>query len=83
MLGCTPKEHTAKALGLLEGALATVPNHIAAIHYYIHLVEASDLPQRAEPYADRLRGAAPDADTSCTCPRTSIYASAGTKMCLR
>jgi tetratricopeptide (TPR) repeat protein len=55
--GRTPTEHAAKALGLLEGALATAPNHIAAIHYYIHLVEASDRPQRAESYADRLRGA--------------------------
>jgi tetratricopeptide (TPR) repeat protein len=55
--GRTPKENTTKALELLEAALATAPDHIAAIHYYIHLVEASDRPQRAEPYADRLRGA--------------------------
>ena len=55
--GCTAKEHTPQALKLLEGALATHSDHIAAIHFYIHLVEASDRPQRAEPYADRLRGA--------------------------
>src|SRR4029077_3919802 len=30
-------------------------------HYYIHAVEASDRPGRAEPYADRLRGAVPGA----------------------
>ncbi len=59
--GRTPKEHTARALRLLEGALATHPDHIAAIHFYIHLVEASDRPERAEPHADRLRGAVPGA----------------------
>lgn len=59
--GRTPKEHTVLALGLLEGALAAHPDHIAAIHFYIHLVEASDRPERAEPYADRLRGAVPGA----------------------
>src|SRR5262249_52775074 len=31
------------------------------IHLYIHAVEASDRPGRAEPYADRLRGAIPNA----------------------
>jgi tetratricopeptide (TPR) repeat protein len=31
------------------------------MHYYIHAVEASDRPERAEPYADRLRGAIPGA----------------------
>ena len=59
--GRTPKQDTAPALGLLEGALAARPDHIAAIHFYIHLVEASDRPERAEPYADRLRSAAPGA----------------------
>jgi tetratricopeptide (TPR) repeat protein len=59
--GRAPKEHTALALRLLEEALAAHPDHIAAIHFYIHLVEASDRPERAEPYADRLRGAVPEA----------------------
>lgn len=59
--GRTGKEHTREALRLLEAALAKNPDHIAAIHFYIHLVEASDRPQRAEPYADRLRGAVPGA----------------------
>ena len=45
----------------LERVLARSPNHPGAIHYYIHAVEASDRPQRAEPYADRLRGAIPGA----------------------
>ena len=59
--GRAAKEHTPQALKLLESALAAHPDHIAAIHFYIHLVEASDQPQRAEPYADRLRGAVPGA----------------------
>ena len=45
----------------LERVLARDPNHPGAIHYYIHAVEASDRPERAEPYADRLRGAIPGA----------------------
>jgi hypothetical protein len=45
----------------LERVLARDPNHPGAIHYYIDAVEASDRPERAEPYADRLRGAIPGA----------------------
>lgn len=59
--GRTAKEHTPEAVRLLERALAKNPGHIAAIHFYIHLVEASDKPQRAEIYADRLRGQVPAA----------------------
>ncbi|MFH1342173.1 MAG: tetratricopeptide repeat protein [Pseudomonadota bacterium] len=45
----------------LERVLARNPDHTGAIHLYIHAVEASDRPKRAEPYADRLRGAIPGA----------------------
>ena len=45
----------------LERVLARSPDHMGAIHFYIHAVEASDRPKRAEPYADRLRGAIPGA----------------------
>jgi hypothetical protein len=45
----------------LERVLARNPSHYGAIHFYIHAVEASDRPKRAEPYADRLRGAIPGA----------------------
>lgn len=38
----------------LERALAQNPNHPGAIHLYIHAVEASDRPERAEAGADRL-----------------------------
>lgn len=45
----------------LEGVLAKDPNHAGAIHLYIHFVEASDRPERAEPYADRLAALMPGA----------------------
>ena len=53
----TPKGNGAEIVATLERALASNPDHAAAIHLYIHAVEASSTPERAEPYADRLRGA--------------------------
>jgi tetratricopeptide (TPR) repeat protein len=52
--GVEPKGRTEEILALLEGVLARDPDHPGAIHLYIHAVEASSRPQRAEPYADRL-----------------------------
>ena len=52
--GAKPKGRTADIVATLERVLAAHPDHPGAIHYYIHAVEASDRPQRAEPYADRL-----------------------------
>jgi tetratricopeptide (TPR) repeat protein len=59
--GAEPNPPSAPILPTLERVLAKDPNHAGAIHLYIHAVEASDRPQRAEPYADRLRGAMPGA----------------------
>jgi tetratricopeptide (TPR) repeat protein len=59
--GREPNPQSAAIVPTLERVLAKDPNHPGAIHYYIHAVEASDRPQRAEPYADRLRGAVPGA----------------------
>src|SRR5204863_1306768 len=59
--GREPNPQSAPIVPMLERVLARAPNHPGAIHYYIHAVEASDNPQRAEPYADRLRGAIPGA----------------------
>src|SRR5262245_55816692 len=56
-----PNPQSAPIVPTLERVLAKDPNHPGAIHFYIHAVEASDRPQRAEPYADRLRGAIPSA----------------------
>ncbi|MGS1077391.1 tetratricopeptide repeat protein [Pseudoxanthomonas beigongshangi] len=55
----SPAEFTPRLLGELERVLARNPRHIGAMHYYIHAVEASPTPQRAERYADALAALAP------------------------
>ncbi len=59
--GKAPKGRTADIQKRLEGVLAKNPDHAGAMHLYIHLVEASDRPERAEPYADRLAALMPGA----------------------
>jgi tetratricopeptide (TPR) repeat protein len=59
--GRKPKRRTAEILNILERVLADHPDHPGAIHYYIHMAEASDRPERAESYADRLAGLMPGA----------------------
>jgi tetratricopeptide (TPR) repeat protein len=54
-----PTEFTQRILATLEHVLQRNPQHIGAMHYYIHATEASPAPQRAEPYADRLAALAP------------------------
>lgn len=52
--GKTPKGHGATIIATLEKAMAANPDHPGALHLYIHAVEASTTPERAEPAADRL-----------------------------
>ena len=59
--GKEPKGADADIQKRLEAVLAKSPDHPWAIHLYIHLVEASDRPERAEPYADRLAALMPGA----------------------
>jgi tetratricopeptide (TPR) repeat protein len=59
--GREPNPQSVPIVPTLERVLARTPNHAGAIHLYIHAVEASDRPKRAEPYADRLRNAIPGA----------------------
>jgi tetratricopeptide (TPR) repeat protein len=59
--GHEPKGRTADVQKRLEGVLAKQPDNAGAIHLYIHLVEASDRPERAEAYADRLGALMPGA----------------------
>lgn len=59
--GKEPKARTADIQKRLEDVLARNPEHAWAIHLYIHLVEASDRPERAERYADRLAALMPGA----------------------
>ena len=57
----TPAEGTKEIVATLEGVLRRDPNHIGAMHLYIHAVEASPNPERALPYADRIASLAPSA----------------------
>jgi tetratricopeptide (TPR) repeat protein len=59
--GAEPNRQSAPIVPTLERVLARNPNHPGALHYYIHAVEASDRPGRAESAADRLRNALPGA----------------------
>lgn len=54
-----PAEFTQKLVAELERVLARNPHHIGAMHYYIHAMESSPEPRRAEPYADALAALAP------------------------
>ena len=56
-----PKPDTIKVIDSLENVLAKNPNHPLAIHLYIHAVEASSNPGRAEGPADRLGKLVPGA----------------------
>ena len=56
-----PQPGTEEIVSALESVLKRNPDHLGAAHYYIHAVEASRTPERAEPYADRLGKVAPGA----------------------
>ena len=50
----TPKGRVAEAVALIERVLARNPDHAQAIHLYIHLMENTAFPEKAEAAADRL-----------------------------
>ncbi len=52
--GVTPKGHATDIVLTLEKVIAVAPDHPGALHLYIHAVEATTTPQRAEVAADRL-----------------------------
>ncbi|MBI3248300.1 MAG: hypothetical protein HYZ50_17475 [Deltaproteobacteria bacterium] len=56
-----PEPGTEEIVATLESVLKRNPEHPGAMHYYIHTVEASNQPERAEPYADRLGKLTPGA----------------------
>jgi tetratricopeptide (TPR) repeat protein len=56
-----PKGKTEAIVGTLEKVLARNPDHPGAIHYYIHMMEASAAPDRALPFARRLAATMPGA----------------------
>jgi tetratricopeptide (TPR) repeat protein len=76
-----PAEGTEEIVSVLESVLRRDPNHIGAIHYYIHAVEASSNPERALAYAPKLTTLVPAAGHLVHMPshiyhRTGDYRSA-------
>jgi hypothetical protein len=57
----TPLEGTEEIVATLESVIRRDPNHLGAVHYYIHAVEASNSPERALAGANRLAALAPGA----------------------
>ena len=59
--GVTPKGHAVEIVSTLESIIKREPNHPGALHLYIHAVEATTTPERAEAPADRLEKLMPGA----------------------
>jgi tetratricopeptide (TPR) repeat protein len=57
----TPEAGTDEIVSTLESVMKRDPNHLGAVHYYIHAVEASPTPERALAGANRLAALAPGA----------------------
>ena len=57
----TPEAGTEEIVATLEGVIRRDPNHLGAVHYYIHAVEASPSPERALAGANKLASLAPAA----------------------
>jgi tetratricopeptide (TPR) repeat protein len=77
----SPEEGTEEIVATLESVIRRDPNHLGAIHYYIHAVEASRSPERALAAATRLAALAPAAGHIVHMPahvyiRTGDYESA-------
>ena len=77
----TPEVGTEEIVATLEAVIRRDPNHLGAIHYYIHAVEASNSPERALAGANRLASLAPAAGHIVHMPahvyiRTGDYAAA-------
>ena len=73
-----PHEGTAEIVALTEDVMRRNPVHPGALHMYIHLIEPTTTPERAEKAADTLLTLMPAAGTWSTCRRTSTSASAAT-----
>ncbi len=77
----TPAEGTSEIVATLESVIRRDPDHLGALHYYIHAVEASNSPERALAAANRLAALAPAAGHIVHMPahiyiRTGDYAAA-------
>lgn len=56
-----PYPETGTIIPALQSVIARNPNHPGAVHYWIHVWEPTDTPERAEAEADRLLTIAPGA----------------------
>jgi len=77
----TPQAGTEEIVATLESVMRRDPDHLGAVHYYIHTVEASAHPERALAGANRLAALAPGAGHIVHMPahvyiRTGDYAAA-------
>ena len=77
----TPEAGTEEIVSTLESVIRRDPNHLGAVHYYIHAVEASPNPERALAGANKLASLAPGAGHIVHMPahvyiRTGDYAAA-------
>jgi tetratricopeptide (TPR) repeat protein len=77
----TPQENTLEIVSVLESVMRRDPNHLGAVHYYIHAVEASPNPDNGLAAANRLASLAPSAGHIVHMPahiyiRTGYYDSA-------
>jgi len=77
----SPEKGTEEIVATLESVMKRDPNHLGAIHYYIHAVEGSQSPERALAGANRLAAMAPEAGHIVHMPghvyiRTGDYAAA-------
>jgi len=61
LLDGTPREGTEEIVATLESVIKRDPDHMGAVHYYIHAVEASGSPERGLAGANRLAELAPNA----------------------
>jgi tetratricopeptide (TPR) repeat protein len=59
--GRRPKRHAAEIVAILENVIRLEPLHPGALHLYIHAVEGSNTPERAEDAADKLETLMPRA----------------------
>ncbi len=75
-IGGRPQPGTEEIVSTLERVLKKNPKHIGAIHFYIHAVEASPDPGRADRYAARLPSLAPAAGHLVHMP-THVYIRTG------
>ncbi|MBK8506672.1 MAG: hypothetical protein IPL46_33490 [Saprospiraceae bacterium] len=72
----SPKPATVDVVSILEEVIRKNPSHPGAHHFYIHIVEASDTPDRGVPSADVLGSLVPAAGHLVHMP-AHIYARVG------